>query len=80
MNSPDEPLELKLKPRPAKAVTVSIPTDTLKDLQQVAETRDMSVEGLIKFYLGQGLRADLTQLRSAQTRSDRHGASQMPRL
>lgn len=80
MNSPDKPLELKLKPRPAEAVTVSIPIDTLKDLQQVAETRDMSIEGLIKFYLGQGLRADLTQLRSAQTHGDRPTAPQMPRL
>lgn len=48
-------------------VTVKIPTDTLADLQAIADKKDMSLEGLIKFYIGQGLRADLTQLRADQT-------------
>ncbi len=71
MNSPDETLdetfELKVNGRPSEVVTVTIPTDTLADLRAIAGKKDMSIEGLIKFYVGQGLRADLTQLRADQT-------------
>jgi len=71
MNSPDETLdetfELKVNGRPSEVVTVTIPTDTLADLRAIAGKKDMSIEGLIKFYVGQCLRADLTQLRADQT-------------
>lgn len=66
MNNPDA-LELKVNSRVSEAVTVKIPTDTLSDLRAIADKKDMSLEGLIKFYVGQGLRADLTQLRADQT-------------
>lgn len=39
-----------------------IPTDTLAELKKVANSKDMSVEALLKFYIGQGLRQDLTNL------------------
>jgi uncharacterized protein YoaH (UPF0181 family) len=67
MNSPDETFELTINIRSSEAVTVKIPTDTLADLRAIADKKDMSIEGLIKFYVGQGLRADLTQLRADQT-------------
>ncbi len=71
MNSPDKPLdetfELKVNGRLSEVVTVTIPTDTLADLRAIADKKDMSLEGLIKFYVGQGLRADLTRLRADQT-------------
>lgn len=71
MNSPDEMLdetfELKVNVRSFEAVTVKIPVDTIADLRAIAGKKDMSLEGLIKFYVGQGLRADLTQLRADQT-------------
>ncbi|MBE9157744.1 hypothetical protein IQ265_13055 [Nodosilinea sp. LEGE 06152] len=71
MNSPDETLsetfQLKVNVRPSEAVTVTIPIDTLADLRAIADKKDVSLEGLIKFYIGQGLRADLTQLRADQT-------------
>lgn len=71
MNSPDEmsdeTFELKVNSRPYEAIAVRIPSDTLADLRAIAGKKDMSIEGLIKFYVGQGLRADLTQLRADQT-------------
>ena len=71
MNSPDETLdetfELKVDARASEAVMVKVPIDTLADLRAIAHKKDMSLEGLIKFYVGQGLRADLTQLRADQT-------------
>ncbi|MFQ4140423.1 hypothetical protein PGN35_029325 [Nodosilinea sp. PGN35] len=60
MNSPDETFELKVNVRPSEAVSVRIPIDTLADLRAIASKKDMSLEGLIKFYVGQGLRADIT--------------------
>lgn len=67
MNSPDEKFELKITPRPSEALTISVPVDTLDALGRVATQKDMSLEGLIKFYVGQGLRSDLSQLRADQT-------------
>lgn len=50
---------LKLRPRPSEAVSVKIPLDTLASLRQIAKSRDMSLEELLRFYIGQGLRQDL---------------------
>ena len=58
--------ELKLKPRPSQSVPLQIPTDTLNSLQKVALNRDMSVEALMNFYIGQGLRQDVAKLFSEQ--------------
>ena len=38
-----------------------MPNDTLAALEKVATGRDMSVEALLKLYIGQGLRQDLAQ-------------------
>ncbi len=54
--------ELQIKPRPSETVSLQIPKDTLKSLQEVADYRDMSVEALLKFYIGQELRQDLAKL------------------
>jgi len=67
MSSPDETLEFKVNVRSSEVVTITIPSDTLADLRAIAGKKDMSLEGLIKFYVGQGLRADLTQLQADQT-------------
>lgn len=58
---------MKVNVRSSEAVTVRIPIDTLADLRAIARKKDMFLEGLIKFYIGQGLRADLTQLRTDKT-------------
>ncbi|MEM6839018.1 MAG: hypothetical protein AAF609_19465 [Cyanobacteria bacterium P01_C01_bin.120] len=67
MNSPGEEFELKITPRPSEAIAVSVPVETLDALSRIAAKKDMSLEGLIKLYVGQGLRSDLSQLRADQT-------------
>ncbi len=66
MNTNDELIEdndfqLTVRPRPMEVVTLKVPVDTLEMLGRVAESRDMSVEALMKLYVGQGLRQDLAK-------------------
>lgn len=66
MNENDDLLEedgyqLAIKPRPMAAVTLKVPVDTLEALGRIADDRDMSVEALMKLYVGQGLRQDLAK-------------------
>jgi hypothetical protein len=58
----EEGFALRIRPRPNSPVTISIPVDTLASLEKIATSRDMSVEALIKLYIGQGLRQDLGKL------------------
>ncbi|MCC5629203.1 hypothetical protein LC613_14430 [Nostoc sphaeroides CHAB 2801] len=60
MNKPQE--ELHLRPRTTETVSIKIPTDTLRSLEKVAASRDISPEALLKLYIGQGLRQDLAKL------------------
>lgn len=62
MNNSDEPVVLRFRKRPSETVELSIPSDTLQAIQEVAATRDMSPEALMKFYIGQGLRQDTSRL------------------
>lgn len=62
MNKPEEELKLHLRPRATETVSIKIPTDTLESLKKVAVSRDMPLEALLKFYIGQGLRQDLAKL------------------
>jgi hypothetical protein len=61
MNQPEFPSELKLRPRPSTTVPLQVPTDTYENLEQIAAARAMSVDALIKLYIGQGLRQDIAQ-------------------
>lgn len=61
MSQPEFPTELHLRPRPTTAITLNLPTDTFEMVQEVAARRDMSVEALLKLYIGQGLRHDVAQ-------------------
>ncbi len=61
MSQPEFPTELKLRPRPNTPVQLKVPTDTYETIEQIAAARDMSVDALMKLYIGQGLRQDLTQ-------------------
>jgi hypothetical protein len=58
----DEEIELNLHPRPKETVALGVPQDTLESLKKVAANRDMNVEALVKLYVGQGLRQDLSRL------------------
>ncbi len=52
---------LTIKPRPSETVSIKIPLDTLKKLQEIANNRNMSVESLIRFYIGNNLREEISQ-------------------
>ncbi|NJO43669.1 MAG: hypothetical protein HC769_25790 [Cyanobacteria bacterium CRU_2_1] len=54
-------LELKVRPRETETVSIRIPKDTLESLKQMAAQRDMPLGALLKFYIGKGLRQDLSQ-------------------
>ena len=62
MNKPEEEIKLHLRPRAVETVSIEIPKDTLESLKKVAVSRDMPIEALLKFYIGQGLRQDLAKL------------------
>lgn len=66
MNKPEEEFTLQLHPRPKQTISLEIPTDTIESLKKIAVHRDMSVEALLKFYIGQCLRKDLAQSFSNQ--------------
>ncbi len=55
--------ELRLRPRPSSLVSLPVPDDVLDSLQTIANDRNMSLEGLLKLYIGKGLRQDLSQRR-----------------
>ncbi len=61
MNQPEFPERLVFTPRPSQTVTLRVPTDTYGSLERMAAERDMSVDALLKLYIGQGLRADLAK-------------------
>jgi hypothetical protein len=57
----NEDYTLTIKPRPSETVSIKIPLDTLEQLQQIANNRNMSVESLIRFYIGKNLREEISQ-------------------
>ncbi len=57
----EEGFELKLRSRKSKPVTIHIPADTLASLEKIAAGRDMSLEALLKFYIGQSMRQDMAK-------------------
>ena len=57
---------LEIRTRPSRMVSIRIPQDTLDALKRVAGHKGMAYQALIKFYVGQGLRADLAALHSQQ--------------
>ena len=58
----EERFDLKVRSRDSKPVTIHIPADTLASLKKIATGRDMSVEALLKLYIGQSMRQDLAKL------------------
>jgi hypothetical protein len=54
-----EELELRVHPRESETILIQVPKETLESLRKVAAQRDMSLEALLKFYIGKCLRQDL---------------------
>lgn len=81
MKNHDDEVALQIRPRPTQAVSIDIPVDAMHTLTKVAANRDMSVQALLKLYVGQGLRQDAAQLyadRVLELTAEvlaRHGAS-----
>lgn len=59
-------LELRVHPRESETISLRIPADTLRSLHAMAAQRDMPLDALLKFYIGKGLRHDLSQLFASQ--------------
>ena len=66
MSHADEPEILILRPRPSITVALDIQADSCETLTRVAESRAMSPDALLKFYIGQGLRQDAARWFAAQ--------------
>jgi hypothetical protein len=64
MKKHEDGFEVRLNPRPSETVRLQVPVETVASLEKVAASRDMSVEALLKLYVGQGLRHDLARLYS----------------
>lgn len=58
----DFEFEVKLRSRETKNLSMRLPKEVLGSLERVAKSRDMSVQALVQFYIGQGLRQDLARL------------------
>ncbi|CAN5411663.1 hypothetical protein BH10ACI2_BH10ACI2_12870 [soil metagenome] len=56
----EEGFELKFYPREKKMVSLNISADTFELLEKKANERDLPLKALLKFYIGQGLRNDLS--------------------
>ena len=57
----EEGFALKFYPRETKTVSLKLSADVIDVLRKKAEERDMPFEALLKFYIGQGLRQDLSK-------------------
>jgi hypothetical protein len=56
--------KLEIKERPSKMVSLRIPLDTLEQLKEVAASRELGYQSLLKLYIGEGLRKDLTTMKT----------------
>ncbi|HYH83803.1 MAG TPA: hypothetical protein VEX86_28685 [Longimicrobium sp.] len=50
-----------LRPRPSRSVEIVMPTDVTDTLNELAEARDMPFEALVRLYVGQGMRQDVSK-------------------
>jgi len=57
----EDEVMLQVRPRASTPVTLLVPDDVLASLQQMAIDREMSLDGLLKLYIGKGLRVDRSQ-------------------
>jgi hypothetical protein len=62
----EEGFELKFYPQEMEEVLISLPKLTLEAMEKVAKRKDLPLKALLKFYIGQGLRQDLTPAESKE--------------
>lgn len=56
----EEGFVLKFRERESEEITLNIPKDVLTSLEKVAAKRDLPLHALLKLYIGQNLRRDMT--------------------
>jgi hypothetical protein len=59
-----ELVEVNWRPREMESIPMNLPKTVITSLEKVAESRGMSIDALLKLYIGQSLRRDLNELRS----------------
>ena len=76
-----EQVEIRWHKPESESVAIELPKTAIASLEKVAQNKDMSVKALLKFYIGQGLRQDLSDLSAnhlldavAEVLSDRLGS------
>jgi hypothetical protein len=57
----EEGFPFKLYPQETKAISINISVETMEVLEKKANERDLPVGALLKLYIGQGLRLDMTE-------------------
>lgn len=57
----EEGFALKLYPRETESISIDISVETIEVLKKKAKERDLPVQALLKFYIGQGLRQDMSE-------------------
>jgi hypothetical protein len=62
-----EQVQIRWRPRETDTVTLKLPKSAIASLQKVAETKEMSVDALLKLYISQSLRRDLSDPSANQT-------------
>jgi len=59
----DKSVKHQIKERPSQMVSIRVPLDTLEQLKQVAASRDLGYQSLLKLYIGEGLRKDIAAMK-----------------
>lgn len=57
----EEGFELKPYPEEKEEITISVPKLTFEALEKIAERKDLPLKAVIKFYIGQGMRQDMSE-------------------
>jgi hypothetical protein len=61
-----EQVEIRWRKPESESVAIDLPKTAIASLEKVAQNKDMSVNALLKFYIGRGLRQDLSDLSANQ--------------
>lgn len=59
-------MQKKTSENKTREISIGIPTETLEALEMVAKQKNLPLKALLKFYVGQGLRQDLSQEESGE--------------
>ncbi len=61
-----EQVEIRWRKPESEVVSIELPKSAIASLEKVAQNKEMSVNALLKFYIGRGLREDLRDISANQ--------------